>query len=298
MYWVGYIDKQQGDNVAAEKAMREYQRLARRMHEIDPANEGCFAEVGYAYSNLGTMFKEQGRTTEAITQFDQAHEVFASLVKTAPQDSARLLDLAQSYSWLSSSFADALRFNDAFRAREHEIAIYEPLLAREPRNAVAQERMMIARRFLAGLLLDRGELDAAALEADRAMRATEAQLRLEPDETNWQKAAVKLRLLRAEILLLQGRPQEGVAELERARPLLVNLLNRDATIWAWRVELQEALAQVESDLQRALGRRDEALRVAEASAQRLRQVMRDPRAAGQDSALVGTEHRATGQAAG
>jgi len=275
VYWVGYIDWQHGDSAAAEKAYREYQQLARRVHEIDPANEAWFAEVGYAYSNLGTMFKEQGRTTEAVAQFELAREVFQRLVKSAPQDSARVLDLAQTHSWLSSIFADALRFDDAMHARQQEIALYRPLLVREPRNAMVLERMMIAHRFLAEEQVNRGELDAAASEAAQAVQMTDAQLQLEPDDTNRLKAAAKSRLLRAEILRLQGKPQQGLAELERARALVAGLLTHDATVWAWRVELQESLAQIESDLQRALGRPDEALRTAEASVQRLRQVMQD-----------------------
>lgn len=276
VYWVGYIDWQYGDGVAAEKAVREYQRLARRLHEIDPANEAWFAEVGYAYSNLGTILKEQGRAADAITQFEQAREVFARLVKAAPQEPARLLDLAQSYSWLSSSFADALRFTDALRARRQEIAIYRSMLAREPRNAVAAERLMFAQRFLADIEISRGELQAAAASISEANRMADTQLRLEPDNVDWQKAAAKSRLLQAELLRLQGHPEQGLAELQRVRPLVAALLARDSSVWEWRVELQEYLAHVESDLLRTLGRNAEAIALMEASAGRLRLVMKDP----------------------
>lgn len=276
VYWVGYIDWQYGDGVAAEKAVREYQRLARRMHELDPANEAWFAEVGYAYSNLGTIFKEQGRAADAIAQFEQARNVFARLVMTAPQDPARLLDLAQSYSWLSSSFVDALRFADALRARRQEIAIYRSMLAREPRNAVAAERLMFAQRFLADIEISRGELQAAADSITEANRMADTQLRLEPDNVDWQKATTKSRLLQAELLRLQGHPEQGLAELRRVRPLVAALLARDSSVWEWRVELQEHLAQVESDLLRTLGRNAEAIALMEASARRLRLVMKDP----------------------
>lgn len=276
VYWVGYIDWQYGDGVAAEKAVREYQRLARRLHEIDPANEAWFAEVGYAHSNLGTMFKEQGRAADAIAQFELAREVFARLVKTAPRDPARLLDLAQSHSWLSSSFADALRLADSLRARKEEIAIYRSILVREPRNALAAERLMLAERFLAETELSRGAMQPAAEAIAAANRMAETQLRLEPDNVDWQKAAAKSRLLQAEFLGMQGHAEAGLAELQRVRPLLAGLLAHDSAVWEWRVELQANLAQVESDLLRQLGRRAEAIQVASSSVDRLRSVMKDP----------------------
>jgi tetratricopeptide (TPR) repeat protein len=276
VYWVGYIDRQYGDNVSAEKAMREYQRLARRMHAIDPANEAWFAEIGYAHSNLGTLLREQGRTDEAIVQFEQARAVFARLVRSAPQDPARLLDLAQSYSWTSSSFADALRFADALQAREKEIAIYRSMLAREPRNALVAERLMFAEGFLAEIQISRGALKPAGEIIGAANRMAEAQLRLEPDNVDWQKAAAKARLLRAELLVLQDNAEAGLAELQRARALIAALLAHDAAGWEWRVELQERHAQLESDALRQLGRRAEATRVAAASVERLRAVMKDP----------------------
>lgn len=275
--WVGYIDWQRGDSVAAEKAQREYLRLAQRLHEIDPKNQAWFTELGNAHSNIGTMFKEQGRTAEAIAQYELARGVFQQLVDAAPKDATHLIALGQAWSWLSSSYVDALRLEDGLRAREREIAIYAPLLAREPRNAIAMERMMIARRFKAQLLADRGELAAAETEVREAVRMSEARLQQEPDDTVWQKAAAKSHLLMAEVLRQQRDPLQGMVELERARVLVAGLRARDDSVWAWSVELPESLAQVESDLQHALGNSDEALQVAKDSTERLRRTMQDPK---------------------
>ncbi|MCY7355592.1 MAG: toll/interleukin-1 receptor domain-containing protein [Lysobacter sp.] len=276
VYWVGYIDWQHGDAVAAEKAFVEYQRLAGRMHAIDPANEAWFAEVGYAHSNLGTLLKERGRVEEAIVEFQAARRVFASLVKSSPQDSTRLLDLAQADSWLSSSYADSLRFIDALHARTSETPIYRDILAREPRNAVATERMMVAHRLMANLYRDQGDLDAASREAAEAERLVEIQLRLDPDNTDWMKSAAKTRLLQAELLRLQGNSGQALVALERARSVITALMARDSAVWAWRVELQEEHAQIESDLLRSQGNRDAALQTIAASTSRLAVIAEEP----------------------
>ncbi|MEO6264834.1 MAG: toll/interleukin-1 receptor domain-containing protein [Luteimonas sp.] len=276
VFWVGYYDWQHGDLGAAEQAMLEYQRLAKRLVAIDPANMDWQAELSYSHSNLGVMLLDQGRPREAMTQFEMSRRANERRVASKPGDATPQVDLGQDYSWLSSAEALELRFDEAARLRQREIALYRSMLQREPGNAVVLERMMYARRFLAGLLLARGELDAAASEIAEANRMADAQLRLEPDNADWLQAAAKSRLMQAGLLGWRSQPQQGLVELERVRPLVAGLLARDAEVWAWRVELQEAQAQVASDLLRQEGRREAALEIARASVQRLQAVMQDP----------------------
>jgi tetratricopeptide (TPR) repeat protein len=272
--WLGNLDWERGDRAAAERAQREYLRLAERLHHIDSGNPAWFAQLGYAHSNLGTMLKDQGKTDAALAQYELARDVFQRLHEEKPADTARALDLGQAWSWLSSSYADALRLGDALRARDSEIALYAPLLARDAGDTTVIERMDIARRFHAQLLADRGQLGAAAREAGEVVRSSEAQLRLDAESAVRRKAAAKAHLLLAQVFHRQGEPAKAMPEIERARSLVAGMLARDDEAWAWRVELQESLAQLEADVQRSLGDRDAAMRLMRESQQRLRPAMR------------------------
>ena len=276
VFWVGYYDWQHGDLPTAEQAMLEYQRLAKHLVAIDPANMDWQAEVSYSHSNLGVMLMDQGRARDAMVQFEMSRRANVRRVASKPTDATPQIDLGQDYSWLSSAQALELRFNDSARLREREITLYRTILQRDPRNMVAFERLMYARRFLAGLHLALGELGAAMSEIAEANRMADVQLQLEPGNTDWQQAAAKSRLMQADILHWQGQPQQALSALERARPLVAGLLKHDSKVWAWRVELQEGQAQVESDLLRQMEHREAALRIAQASAQRLQEVTQDP----------------------
>lgn len=275
VFWVGHYHWKHGDLQQAEQAILEYQRLAKRLVAKDPANMDWQAELSYAHNGHGVMLMEQGRTGEAIAQFELSRQVTARRVASKPADSTAVLDHGQNYSWLSSANELELRFEQAERLRQQEIALYRGLLQRDPRDATVLERMMIAHRFLAGTQIARGELEAAAGEIAKANAMAEAQLKLEPDNTTWLKAAVKSRVLHAELLGWRQQSEQGLAELGRARPLVAGLLARDPEMWAWRVELQESLALAEADLLRSLGRSEVALHVVEAATQRLRGVMQD-----------------------
>lgn len=277
VFWVGYAgDWQTGKSAAAEQAFLEYQRLATQLVAKDPTNMAWQAEVAYSHNNLGVMLMDQGRTREAMTQFELSRRVNERRVAAQPSDPVAMLDLGQDYSWLSSASLQQLRIADSIRLRRHEIELYLHSLAQDPRNAVVLERMMFARRFLADALIDSGELAGASAELVSASRMAQVQRQLEPDNTDWIQADAKTLLMQAQLLGLQQKASEGLSTIERARSLLASLLARDANAWAWKVELQEGLAQTESDLLRALSRQHQALEVAGASVRRLTVVMQDP----------------------
>ena len=136
---------------------------------------------------------------------------------------------------------------------------------------------MIAHRLLASLQLAHGEIAAAASQAAEASRMADMQLQLEPDNTDWIQAAAKSRLMQADLFNWQGQARQAQVELERARPLVADLLEaRCQGLGFWRVQVQEAQAKVATDLLRQSGHRKEAREVARASVGRLRQVVLDP----------------------
>jgi hypothetical protein len=277
VFWVAYAsDWQAGRSAAAEQAFLEYQRLARQLVAIDPDNLDWQAELAYAHSNLGTLMLEQGRTRDARAEFDASRRINTMRVARSHGDPVAVVDLGQDFSWTASALLQELRIPDAIATRRREIALYQQALQRDPRDSVMLGRLQLARRFLAEALLDSGDLAAAEAEAMTAEAAARTQLALEPDSTDWMQAEAKTLLLQAELSGWRGRAGEGLQRLERVHALLAQLLAHDPGAWAWKVELQEGLAQVESDLLRASGRSDEALQASSASVARLRDVMRQP----------------------
>lgn len=276
VYWVGYYDWQHGELPIAEQSMLEYQRLARRLVAIDPRNMKWQGELAYAHSDLGVMLLDAGRTREALAEFEAARPIYARRVAADSGDDSAKTDLGQDLSWLSSAESLELDFAKASRVREAEIDLYQQMLRHDPRNATVSSSLVLARRFLASLRLAQGDLGAARVAAEDANRLADQQLRLEPDNADWQQAAANARLVLSEVLRWQGQSQSAQAVLDRTTPLVAGLLRRDPTVFAWRVELQESQSQLQSDLWRATGRREAALRLATESARRLQQAERDP----------------------
>jgi hypothetical protein len=196
---------------------------------------------------------------EAVVQFEHARRLQAALPAT---DVSQALALGQGLSWLSSALALELRLDEATARRREEIALYTRWLAREPRNAVVLDRMALARRFLAELLHDRGELGAARVQADGSAAIAEAQLALEPDNADWQLAAAKAWLLQAMLALDAGDDVAARAILATHGEALAAWTSQRPDAWAWRVDVAATRALLEADLARRSGDGTRALALA------------------------------------
>jgi hypothetical protein len=205
------------------------------------------------------MLLDQGRVGEAVDQFERARRIQSALPATGIEQA---LALGQGLSWLSSALALDLRLREATAVRREEIALYDGWLAREPRNAVALERMALARRFLAELMRERGELAAARVEADGSAAIAEAQLALEQDNVDWQLAAAKAWLLQAMLALEAGDAGAARQGLAARAAALDAWMSERPDAWAWQVDVAASLAMVESDLAHRDGDRATALAIA------------------------------------
>lgn len=269
VFYVGYMDWQHGDTGPAERAFLEYQRLADRLAAKDPTKMDWLAEVGYAHTNLGVMLLEQDRAAEAIPQFLIALRVDQRRSAAAHADTTPQLDLGQDLSWLSSGYFANLEFARSSQYREREIGLYNALLAREPNNAQVIERLMFAHRFMTELRIASGDLAGAATEVSMATKYIEPQLKLDPDNTDWQQAAAKTQLLDATIAMLQGQFERAQTLLQSGAAITDRLLKHDASVMTWRLELREALALAQADCLRRSGRLADAERTVAESQRRL-----------------------------
>ena len=76
-WWhVGQLDWRRGKFVAAEEAFFQYREFANQLIAIDPENLDWQGEVGFANSTLGSLYISQGRFSEAIKYFSEAHIAF------------------------------------------------------------------------------------------------------------------------------------------------------------------------------------------------------------------------------
>ncbi|MDN5780483.1 MAG: toll/interleukin-1 receptor domain-containing protein [Luteimonas sp.] len=276
VFWNGYTDWQYGDIPAAERAFREYARLANSLLAHDSENPDWLTEVSSAHSNLGTLLLEQLRASDAIPQFMQSLRIDRKRATLAGDAAAAQLDIAQDHSWLSSSYFANRQLAQAIAEREADLAVCEHLAKASPQDAVVQGRQMSGYRFLAALQLAAGDVGRARAELARSLAIVEQQRRLDPENIEWQESSAKANIMLARIERMSGHGKQARQYIDAAASILSGQLQRDAVTWEWRVDIQEEVELERTQQMLDANRLQEAEGVLVASQQRLREAALEP----------------------
>jgi tetratricopeptide (TPR) repeat protein len=125
--------------------------------------------------------------------------------------------------------------------RESEVAIYEEMLAADPRNRDARGGLLVAETELGDLSLALGNTTAALAQL---RRATGMAADLLAGESGNAVAALDASAAYASLgdaLQRNGERDDGRASVERARALVTPMVERDPTVVRWQTALAEAL---------------------------------------------------------
>jgi tetratricopeptide (TPR) repeat protein len=261
VYWVGAVAFQRGQNDVAEKSFDEYKALAERLVALDPGKPEWQAEVGYAYSNLGTLLLREGRSAEAATAFERSLAISSLLAKAAPDDVGMQLEEAQSRAWLADAREKAGAFEAARDQRAAELAIYTSVLATDANNNDARRGELVARSALARLSAAKGNLPEALEQLRTATTLADALVKTEPDNTLWADIGADVNAFYGEVAYRLADYELARAAASRSCALAQDLVKRDASVVRWRgfhlsrcQSLQATLAAEDHDYAGALDR--------------------------------------------
>jgi len=261
VFYIGEIAQFAEDYRTSEQSMRDYQRLARQMVELQPDNMKYRMEVQYADANLGIVLYDQRRFPEAVAQFNDALSTMDAIATADPKNKAYRQGVAEALTWLADAERSTGNYDEAIAARQRTVATYEQLYAKW-HDVKFRDRLTTAQRLLGYFYAERGETELARQQLQAAIANADALTSLEPSNALWLSSGAWARIVLAKLLLL-ARDTSGAAEQGAAacRTFQV-LLSRPAPRPEWR-KGSYACALVRSGLAMAAGNRDQALAAAQ-----------------------------------
>lgn len=284
-FWVGYVAWERQDLEGAGRSFETYMQQTRELLERAPGNPDYEAELMYAFSNLGSVALEAGRTAEALTHFEASNDIARRIANDEPDEAFGWIELREGLSWSGSTLA-ALgdlegarsRFAEAVDAALRARAIDDsPVLRFEWAQEVTQ---------LAGAHRDLGDVrEARSLYGD-ALEAFERAAEHDPANARWQREVWRAHFRIAELALAVGTYEAVGPHLEAALAGFDRLVEQDPTnlkfrldlVSSWRLDAERWLAANQADraLERALQAQAEVaalLRQSEAGTARLESAM-------------------------
>ena len=282
VFWVGDTAMKRGQINEAEKAMREYKRLADLMVAIEPDNAKWRMETKYAENNLGVMLNQRQDFAAAARRFEQALRTVEGLTASFPDNRDYRLSQPETLAWLSEAQFGNGRIDDAIASRRRQIRILESLERQSPDDYALRIQMVPARRALGRLLASKGDTASGTDQLVAAVALGQMLIKQEPDNGLSVQFTAGAQLDLAQVMRAVKRVDESSALINQACSLIDRLMARDSSQIQTREYRVSCMTMRSSN---AIGRKqpEEALRWAERS-------MAEARAMPQSEAIVRQEN--------
>jgi tetratricopeptide (TPR) repeat protein len=216
-FWVGYVQWESDDLVAADESMRHYYEISETLYKAGPENDDYILELGFAFNNLAILSKRRGDIKTALDYNQRMIELSREVYERDKTNETYLRALADAYSWSGL----ILKRDSQLAASVGRYAEYLKLAEEAGRNDPADtqwiEHRMLAHRFVADGMLDLGNVEAARSNFEAGMLLAQQLIEIEAANQMWQieHAMVMRRLVQMDIRA--GSIQQGLQKLESTR---------------------------------------------------------------------------------
>ena len=234
VYYVGEIAQKRGEEAKAETSFKAYASLAGRLTELDPTRDDWRMEVSYAAINLGVLYLDQDRTSEAAQAFTTALNVSQALAAKHPTDANQALMVGQARAYLADTFEKQGRLGEARTQRLEQLALEQALLAKDAGFQTARFDAIVATRALARQAMLGGHMSAALKGYGDAAANVEALVASQPDMMSLTAEAAICEIELGEALVDARRYGEAGEHQRRATALAATALAHDSTVQEWR----------------------------------------------------------------
>ena len=234
VFWVGYIAYQRGALPQAERAWREYKRLADRMVALDPDKKDYRLEVMYANTNLGTVLMEQRRYREALRIYEDSVRDSEALAAADPGNLDYQKEVSNALAWLADAREYSGQIEQALGARERQVRLISDLERAHPNDMQVQRDAMTAHRAIGRLLASRGDIAGGLKESRHGVAISDRLFQVEPDNTEWLQANVSGRFDLGELELSTGRTTEAAVTIRSACDIVDRLAQLNTSVVDWK----------------------------------------------------------------
>jgi tetratricopeptide (TPR) repeat protein len=263
VFWTGYVDYQRGSLDKAERAFQEYRRLADRMIALAPNEPKYRLERIYADTNLGSVLADQRKYRAAAAAFQASLEPIETLAAKHPDNRDYQTQLVDTLAWLADEREFSGQLDEALAHRRRQLDLLTEQWRTDEGNTTVKRIELTARRAMARLLAQRGDIAGALEQSRQASAVVDWLTKTEPANTEWLQAGANANFDRADIELAASRIAEARVAAEAACTTSAQLLARDRSVARWRTDMQLRCLELRARLALAGGSGGEAMTFAQ-----------------------------------
>ncbi|MEM7582275.1 MAG: protein kinase [Acidobacteriota bacterium] len=221
-----------------DQALDISQRLLERGPEQPKRQERWIKAV----IRVGQALLAEGKLNAAYERFTAAAATAQSFYDRRPDDASAIRQLSTARSFVADLANSLGKTEDAERAAKAQHALMTRLVELEPDHEEWRRQLEVSRYILAQTLVYRGEREAAAELANRAIRYAELQQSAAEEPSRWiVRNLVHCLRLRADLERERGELETAYATIRRAEALIPGEGQRS---WDRRVDVLLLLGQI------------------------------------------------------
>ncbi len=209
------------------EAVKTYERAIAILESLirsDPRTE-YLADLAICQVNLGQIYRQLDRRTEALEIYHRAASTRERLAKTYPSITSFQVQLANVYNSLGNVLEELNRPADSIQAMERAAEIYEPLVKANPTVTMLAQNQATILTNLGMFQRQAGHLDPARASYQRALAITQQLVKEHPTVPDFQMkyghAAAGLAAVRA----LEGDLAGAIRDFREASRVLEGIRN-------------------------------------------------------------------------
>jgi tetratricopeptide (TPR) repeat protein len=232
-FWQGYIAWEILDFVKASRHLSEYLALAQQLTDIEPDNIEWQLELHYGFSNIGSLFYQQGEWAIAQANYSESLRIIAAILEAYPDNPEYLRNYAEEASWLASAYLASNQYKQSAKFNTREYEIYEKLLLVTPEDRTVASRMVNALITRATLQLIQGQTEQALNTLVEGNRLAASLTQLDPENADYWKSYIRTSANLARFHLSTGSLQEALTHLKKCQESGFRLDSMGAESGGW-----------------------------------------------------------------
>lgn len=187
-FWQGKIYYGKGDQEGVLEHWTNYDELAQRLIEVDPANIEWMMEAGYARNNLGIISRIEKKYDKALSYYLDAIRHYKKVIDLHPDQQKALVALANSYEGASGAVTKLGNPIAALDYKKQQIEIYNNILQRDKDNyQIIYKKVMAQKGFLWNDLVPKNSNSYTKI-IEEVSEGYKIVLRRDPSNKTWNKS--------------------------------------------------------------------------------------------------------------
>lgn len=216
VFWIGYLDMEQGAYSAAEAAFKQYRDYGAQLVALDPSNPDWQMELAWGFNSVGALQENNlHQPEEALENFSRQSEILTELTQLDPASILYKRELAESFAWQADALVNFAHASEVLAIREKQRAMLSEVRELQPRNISILWPLMHSNRASAQVWLYMGEFDKALELYSEAERYAMALVSNDPENKSWALNLAQVRINLANSNLRAGNSAKAKQILQQ-----------------------------------------------------------------------------------